>query len=335
MNRATTLRPNLLLLVMSAALLAAAAVSLELGSTQLSAAQVFAALVGRGEWTENLIVLQMRLPRLVLSALIGAGLAVAGALLQGLSRNDLASPSTVGVDAGAGLGIMLALVLAPLAAARLPWVLPLAAVGGAMVVTLLVFALAYRRGSVLPSRLLLVGIAVGFGADAAMLLLSLRMDFVTYSRVVSWMSGTLASADWRSIRFLLPCCLVLLPAAFSRARVLNAFALGDGVAKSLGVRVEQQRLIALALATTIASACAAIGGQIAFLGLVAPHLARRLVGYDHRVLFPAAALCGATLLVVADSLGRSLFAPIEMPAGVLVGVLGGAYFLYLLSTTKG
>lgn len=335
MIRTPTWRPTTLLFVMTVVLVATAVVSLNLGSTRLSIEQVFGALCGQGAWTENLIVLELRLPRLVLSLLVGAGLSVSGVLLQGLSRNDLASPSTVGVTAGSGLGIMLALVLAPLAAARQPWILPLAAVGGAMAITLLVFALAYRRGNVLPSRLLLVGIAVGFGANAAMLLLSLRMDFVTYYRVVAWMSGTLSAADWRSIRFLLPCCLVLLPLSFSRARVLNALALGDGVAKGLGVRVEQQRLVALALATTIASVCAALAGQIAFLGLAAPHLARRLVGHDHRVLFPAAAITGATLLLLADSLGRHLFAPVEMPAGVLVGVLGGMYFLYLLVTTKG
>jgi ferric hydroxamate/heme transport system permease protein len=321
--------------VMTTLLVVAAAVSLNLGSTHLSFSHVINTLVGHGEWLDNMIVLEMRLPRMVLGGLIGAGLATAGVLLQGLSRNDLASPSTVGVNAGSGLGIMLALVLAPVAAVRHAWVLPLASVGGALILTVFVFALAFRRGSVLPARLLLVGIAVSFGASAAMLLLSLRMDFVTHSRIVTWMAGSMSSGDWKSIRFLAPCCLLLLPASFSRARNLNTFALGDGVAKSLGVRVERERMIALTLATITTSVCAAIAGQIGFLGLAAPHLARRMVGHDHRVLFPAAALSGATLLIVADSLGRFLFAPVNIPAGVLVGILGGIYFLYLLARTKG
>ena len=335
MIRATAIRPTSQLLIMTCLFAAAAAMSLNLGLTQLSLAQVFNSLLGRGDWLENLIVLEMRLPRLVIGTLIGAGLSTAGVLLQGLSRNELASPSTVGVNAGSGLGIMIALVLTPLAAVLHAWVLPVASVGGALVITVFVFALAYRRGSVLPSRLLLVGIAVSFGASAAMLLLSLRMDFVTYNRIVSWMSGSLSAGDWKSIRFLLPSCLILLPIAFSRARALNVFALGDGVAHSLGVQVERERLIALTLATMITSVCAAIAGQIGFLGLAAPHLARRMVGQDHRVLFPAAALCGATLLIVADSLGRRLFAPVDIPAGILVGVLGGMYFLYLLARSKG
>jgi iron complex transport system permease protein len=188
---------------------------------------------------------------------------------------------------------------------------------------------------VLPTRLLLVGIAVGYGASAAMLLFSLRMDFVTYNRVVTWMSGTLAAADWHSALLVLPCCLVLIPVALSRSRVLNVLSLGDGVAASLGVAAKRELLVCLAVATTLTSACVAICGHIGFLGLVAPHLARRLVGQNHALVFPAASLCGAILLLAADSLGRNLLAPVEIPAGVLVGVLGGIYFLYLLATTKG
>ena len=241
----------------------------------------------------------------------------------------------MGVNAGSGLGMMFLLVMYPTAATTQPWLLPVGAVVGAAAITTLVFALAYRQGSVLPSRLLLVGIAVGFGAHAAMLLFSLRMSFVMYNYVVTWMSGTLAAGDWKSIQLLLPCCLLLIPAAFIRARVLNVFSLGDGVAASLGVTVERQRLLLLGMATLLTSACVAIGGHIGFLGLVSPHLARRLVGQNHSVLFPAAALCGAILLLAADSLGRHLFAPVEIPAGVLVGILGGIYFLYLLATTRG
>ncbi len=323
------------ILLLSLGLLAAAVVSLDLGSTRLSPWQIVATLAGHGEPQHELVILQLRLPRLVLSILIGMGLAVSGVILQGITRNDLASPDTVGVNAGSGLGMMFLLVMYPTAAAQLPLLLPLGAVAGAMATTALVFALAYRQGSVLPSRLLLVGIAVGFGAQAAMLLFSLRMSFSMYSYVVTWMSGTLAAGDWTSILLLLPCSLLLVPLAASRSRVLNVLSLGDHLAAGLGVSVERQRLLLLGVATMLTATCVAIGGHIGFLGLAAPHLARRLVGANHGVLFPAAALCGATLLLVADGLGRHLLAPAEIPAGVLVGILGGIYFLYLLATTKG
>jgi iron complex transport system permease protein len=327
--------PTTILLLLILTLLAVAAVSLDLGSTRMSLGQVAATLLGQGEWIDNLVIFDLRLPRLVLSILVGMGVATSGVILQGITRNDLAGPDTMGVNAGSGLGMMFLLVAYPTASTTLPWLLPVGAVVGAVAITVLVFALAYRRGSVLPSRLLLVGIAIGFGAHAAMLLFSMRMSFSMYNFVVSWMSGTLSAGDWKAVRLLTPCCLVLIPMAVSRARVLNTFSLGDGVAANLGVNVERQRLLLLGTATMLTAACVAIGGHIGFLGLAAPHLARRLVGQRHGVLFPASALCGAILLLTADSLGRHILAPIEIPAGVLVGILGGAYFLYLLATTKG
>jgi iron complex transport system permease protein len=329
------LAPATVLLLLTLALAAAAATHVMLGSHRLSCGQVLATLAGHGDWSANLLILHMRLPRLVLSILIGASVAVSGVVLQGISRNDLASPDTVGVNAGAGLGMMCFLVAYPTAAAELPLALPVAAMIGALATTTLVFALAYRRGSVLPARLLLVGIALGFGGHAAMLLFSLRMSFSMYNYVLTWMSGTLAGADWRSILFLLPFPMLLFPWLLSRARLLDVLGLGDGVAVGLGVPVHRERVVLTTAATVLTSVCVAIGGQIGFLGLAAPHLARRLVGHRHAALLPAAALCGATLLLVADGLARHLLAPVEIPAGVLVGILGGAYFLYLLTTTPG
>ena len=324
------------LLLLTLVLLAVAAASLLLGTAKLSGWQVLMALFGQGETPQqSLVILQMRLPRLVLSVLIGAGLAVSGVILQGISRNDLASPDTVGVNAGSGLGMMCLLVLYPTAAAQSPLLLPLGAMVGAMAVTGLVFALAYRQGSVLPARLLLVGIAIGFAGHAAMLLFSLRMSYSMYNYVLAWMSGTLAGGDWTSILFLLPCAAILIPAALGRSRVLDVLGLGEDLAAGLGVAVQRQRLLLTVGATMLTGACVGIGGQIGFLGLAAPHLARRLVGQQHAVLLPAAALIGAILLLLADSLARHLFSPVEIPAGVLVGILGGVYFLYLLATTKG
>jgi iron complex transport system permease protein len=309
-------------------------VSLDLGSTRMTWSQVAATLIGRGYWVDNLVLFQLRMPRIVMSTLVGAGLSVAGVVLQGLTRNDLASPGTVGVSGGAGLGMTFLLVMYPTVTATMPMLVPVGAVVGGLLITALVFVLAYRHGIILPARLLLVGIAIGYGAHAAMLLFSLRMSFVTYSYVVSWLAGTLSAADWKSVELLLPCCAVLLPIAWSRARVLDTFALGDYAAASLGVAIHRERLFLLVLATLITSACVAIGGHVAFLGLVAPHIARRLIGYRHALLFPAAALCGAILLLIADTLGRHLFAPIEVPAGIIVGILGGIYFVYLLTKSS-
>lgn len=327
--------PLTTLLLLAVTLVAIAIISIGLGLTDMSFRRLASTLVGQGQWIDNLVVFDLRMPRIMLSILIGIGVATSGAVLQGMTRNDLAGPDTVGTNAGSSLGMMFLLVAYPTASTTIPWLLPVGAVGGAVAITVLVFALAYQHGHALPSRLLLVGIAIGFGAHAAMLMLSLRMGFTTYNSVVSWMSGTLSAASWKSVLLLFPFCLVLVPAAMSRSRILNAFALGDGVAATLGIRVERNRLMLLGIATILTSACVAVGGHIGFLGLAAPHLARRLVGHHHGVLFPAAALCGAILLLTADSLGRHILAPVDIPAGVLVGILGGIYFLYLLVTTRG
>jgi iron complex transport system permease protein len=335
MNSHRPKNPIWLLLTLFVLLAATAVAVLVLGSTRLSASQVLSTLVGRGDELENMVILQMRLPRLVLGVLLGAGLAVSGAVMQAIARNDLASPDTLGVNAGSGLGMMFLLLIFPTAVARSPLLMPLGAMGGALGIVALVFGLAYRRGSVLPARLILVGIALGFAAHAAMFFLAFRMSFSTYTYALTWMSGNLSGNDWNTILFLLPWPVLLIPFLCSRARVLDVFSLGDYLAKGLGVAVERERLLLLTTAVLLASACTAIGGHIGFLGLVAPHIARRIAGRNHAVLIPAAALIGAILLLLADGLARHLFAPVEMPAGILASVLGGVYFLYLLATTKG
>jgi iron complex transport system permease protein len=326
--------PHIVIPTLCALLIVITIAGIMMGTNRLSFAQLLHVAVGQGDWFENLTVIDLRMPRMLVALLIGAGIATAGVLMQGMTRNDLAGPDTIGTNAGSGLGMIFLLVAYPTNSMSDAWFLPIGAVVGAIAMTVLVFSLAYRRGSVLPSRLLLVGIAVGFGAHAAMLMLSMRMGFTTYNFVLTWMSGSLASASWKSVCILAISCVVLLPIAFCCARVLNTLSLGETVAASLGVAVERERLYLLGLATCITSICVAVGGHIGFLGLAAPHLARRLVGHRHGTLFPAAALCGSLLLLLGDTLGRSLFAPIEMPAGVLVGVLGGAYFLYLLAVSK-
>jgi iron complex transport system permease protein len=211
---------------------------------------------------------------------------------------------------------------------------PLASLLGALAIAAVVFSLAYRHGSILPARLLLVGIAVGYAVQAAMLLLSLRMNYVTYSYVLTWLSGTLSSADWASAAMLAPALAIVGSMALSKTHVLNVMALGDEAAAALGVAVHRQRLTMIGLAAVLTSLGAAVAGQIGFIGLVAPHLARRLAGDDYRVVLPLSAIAGAALLLLGDALGRQLVQDVEIPAGVFVGILGGCYFLYLLATTK-
>lgn len=333
--RTIALGPRAIMLLLSGLLVAACLVNLHLGVISTSPLEVVGTLLGGGTEQQELALLQFRLPRIVLALLVGVGLALSGAILQGVSRNPLADPGLLGISAGAGLGVAGLLLWSRTAFATWTFAFPLAALVGAGLTAAAVYALAAKGGEVTPSRLLLVGVAVSFGIAAAELLLALRMDRQLYNRLVIWLAGSLAGTTWNYPLALLPWIAVLAPLTLSRAQVLNVLNLGDAVATGLGAAVRRQRFLLLATAVGLAAASVAVSGAIGFVGLVGPHIARRLVGPNHRVLLPTAALVGALLVVVADTLARNLFARAETPVGIVVAVLGAPYFLYLLARTRG
>lgn len=275
------------------------------------------------------LVLQLRLPRTLLAWPVGAALAVSGALVQGVTRNPLAAPDVIGVTSGAGLAAaFVVLVLGDLPL----WTLPLSAFVGGLAAALLVYRLAWR-GGVSPMHLVLVGVAVtqlfAAGIDY---LASAQADRVALA--VIWLRGSLWGRNWDHLMLALP-LVPLLPVALLLAQRLNLLALGDAAAQALGMSVNNTRKQALLLAVLLASGAVAVAGTVAFIGLLAPHLARLLVGADHRRLLPLSALLGGLLLLVADTLGRGLLSPLEVPAGIMTALLGAPYFLYLLSRYRG
>lgn len=324
-----------LILGLLALLVVAVLVSLNLGYVRIGPLDAVRTLIGQGTTQHELILFQFRLPRLLLALLVGAGLGLSGAILQAVSRNGLADPGVLGINAGAGLGVTLWLVSfrgigsAPVA------LLPLTALAGGVLAALLVYVVAFKDGGVTPSRLLLVGIAVNAGLAALMLVLSLRLDPQVYNQAQVWLTGSLAGKDWRSVLALLPWTALLLPLAYTRADVLNVLNLGDLSATGLGVGVGGQRLLLIALAVALAASAVSVAGAVGFVGLVAPHVARRLLGPDHRLTLLATPIVGALLVLVADTIARNLFAPIEIPVGVVVAAVGAPVFIYLLVRTRG
>lgn len=310
-------------------------VSMNTGFMRLSPLEVLHTLSGSGTRQQELILFDFRLPRIVISLLIGAGFAVSGSILQGLSRNALAEPSTLGINAGAGFAVLIFISFVPATAAAPIFVLPLLALAGASLTATLIYFLAYRSEDGLsPTRMILIGIAVGAGIYAVQLILSLRLDPQNYQFVAIWLAGKIWGGDWRFVLALLPWILILLPFAFYKARVLNVLNLGDEISKGLGLPLERERRWLLAAAVALAGACVSVSGSIGFVGLIAPHLARRLVGPRHQIMLPAAALIGALLLLTADTVGRWILQPAEVPAGIVVAVIGAPYFLYLLAKSK-
>ncbi|MED1527949.1 iron ABC transporter permease [Bacillus sp. FSL W8-0920] len=309
--------------------------SLNTGTLKLNPLVVVKTLFGFGDFQSETVLFDYRLPRIVVTMLAGIGLGIAGGILQSLSRNPLADPGIIGLNAGAAFGLIVFVTYFHALEGNPSLLIPLFTFGGGLLAAAVIVLLAYdRQEGLVPIRLILVGIAVAAGFSALTLFLSLKLDEDTYTFASRWLVGNVWGRDWIHVLALLPWIVCLVPLTLMQSSTLNALTLGDAVASSVGVRVQRQRLLLLTLAVGLASASVSMTGGIGFIGLVAPHLARRLVGSLHQYFLPVSALLGLLILVSADTIGRSIFAPNAIPAGVVVAFIGAPYFLYLLTKTK-
>lgn len=310
-------------------------ISMNTGVIRLSPFEVIKTLFGSGTDKQELVLFEFRLPRIVISILIGAGLAISGCVMQGISRNELADPGILGINAGAGLMVMLFISFFPSTTAAPVYLLPVLALIGASLTAALICVLAYKKNQGFkPTGLLLTGIAVAAGISAAMIVLTLRLSPEKYQFVATWLAGSIWGSSWKFVLALLPWILVLLPFVMYKAQVMNVLNLGESMATGLGASVTREQLKLLAAAVGLAASCVAVSGGIGFVGLIAPHLSRRLVGAKHQMLLPVTALVGALLVITADTLGRWIIQPSEIPTGIVVAVIGAPYFLYLLSRSR-
>jgi iron complex transport system permease protein len=289
---------------------------------------------GAVDTTAVAIVWDLRLARVLLAALIGAGLASAGAAFQGLFRNPLADPFVVGASGGAALGATLAIVtnLNVRGAGLGP--VPLAAFVGALLAVALVYGVAEVGGSTPVTALLLAGAALSTLLSAAVSTLLIMNDQPLYE-VFAWLLGGLSGRSWSHLQASAPYLLVSLGWLWLLARPMDALACGEETAQSLGLSLHRTRGAIVAAASLTTAAAVATGGIIGFVGLIAPHIARLLFGGSHARLIPASALLGALLLLLADNLARTVVAPLELPVGIVTALLGGPFFLYLLKTRAG
>jgi iron complex transport system permease protein len=286
------------------------------------------ALRGLSLSSDEAVVVDLRFPRVLLAALVGACLAGAGVLYQALFRNALADPYILGVSSGAGLGAALALAAGGLGAASL-----VAVPVGAMLTILLVAAIATRRGVMDTLSLLLAGVAVSYTL-AALTSFTLVVRREQMSRIVFWMMGGLQSATWQQVAVVSAMMAVGLAAPLFFTRELNIILLGDERASELGVDVERFKRLVLVAASLLVSAAVSVSGLIGFVGLMTPHMARLILGPDHRLLLPASILSGAVVMVTADLLARVVLAPVEIPVGIVTALAGGPTFVWLLMRTR-
>lgn len=310
-------------------------ISMNTGYTKLSPEDTLRTLFGGGSNKENLILFKFRLPRIVVSILVGIGLALSGCIIQGIARNPLSDPGLLGINGGAGLMVILYIIFFGTKSFLSVFTLPFLALVGGGVTAVLIYLLAYKKGEgVAPLRLILTGIAMQAGIAALTTVLVLTLDDTQFDFVTNWQSGSIYASNWNFVMTLLPWILILAPYTMMKSRVLDLLNLGDEFAYGLGVEVERERKLLLGVAVALAASSVSVSGSIGFVGLIAPHMARRLVGPKHKILLPICALIGAVLVSISDTIAKLIVQPSEIPTGIVVAVVGAPYFLYLLFKDK-
>jgi len=320
---------SVLLLALTVTLLSAAAIGVE----SVSLAHAWAS--PSPENPDFLILFRIRLPRVLLAAVVGGALGIAGAALQALLHNPLACPHILGVSGGASLCGIVALVFTSALTASLPGFLrislvSLAAFAGAVSTTLLIYRTALVRGRLQPYALLLTGVVFNAFCGAMIMLVNSLVDFYQSHGVLFWLMGSLAAQDYATVGIVSLYVVIGSAWLFSQSRYLNLLSLGEESALQLGVNVELLRRGIFLASSFLVGAIVAVSGMIGFVGLIVPHLLRLLIGADHRLLLSASWLGGAIFLVWADTLARTVVSPTELPVGVVTAMCGGPFFLYLL-----
>ncbi|ALA70557.1 iron ABC transporter permease [Geobacillus stearothermophilus 10] len=309
---------------------ATAAVALSTGDAPLSYNRIVPTLFGYGSTEEEFILFSLRLPRLFITLLAGMALALSGSVLQGLTRNDLADPGLLGINAGAGAGVALFFLFFPIEAGTFLYTLPLVAFAGALLTVAAIYAVSYNKTTGLqPVPFILTGVGFSMALSGLMIVLISAADRTKVDFIARWLSGNIWGDDWPFISAMLPWLAAGTLVALYRAKHLNILHLGDPVSIGVGVHVRRERLVLMAAAVAVASTAVSVTGGISFIGLMAPHIAKLIVGPRHERVIPASMLIGGWLLLAADTIGRNVLAE-PLPAGVIVSLIGAPYFIYLL-----
>ncbi|MBN1048923.1 iron ABC transporter permease [Clostridium botulinum] len=309
-------------------------VGLNMGSLAIEPSDVIKTLIGQGSKSHEIAIFKLRLPRIVIGILVGTALAIAGTILQGVTKNDLADSGILGINSGAALFVVIYIYIMngniyDGISNMTIFTMPIVALSGAIFGAFLIYTLAWKNG-INSSRLLLIGIGINVAFTSILTIFQLRFTTQEFNRVMAWTSGSIWGASWKYVLAVLPFILIFTLLTMYKARYLDVLNLGDEVATGLGVEVEKERRKLIIYAVILAGVATSVAGSIAFLGLVAPHIARKLVGPKHKKLIPTAALVGSLILLIGDTIARNIIAPMELPVGIVVAIIGVPYFIYLM-----
>ncbi|MBE6066788.1 MAG: iron ABC transporter permease [Clostridium lundense] len=308
--------------------------SLNLGSFSIEPLEVVKTLFGQGTKKQEIVLFNIRLPRIIIAIFVATALAISGTILQGITKNDLADPGILGINSGAALAVVIYIyfmngnVYDGVSNLTI-FTMPIVALFGAALGAFLVYSLAWKKG-INATRLILMGIGINAAFNALLIVFQLKFTTQEFNRVMVWISGSIWGTNWDYVLAVMPWILIFMSLTIYKARYLDALNLGDELSVGLGVQVERERRLLLIFTVALAGVATAVAGSISFLGLVSPHIARKLVGPKHKALIPTAALISTLILLAADTISRNMLAPIEIPVGIVVSVIGVPYFIYLM-----
>ncbi|KOO48337.1 FecCD family ABC transporter permease [Viridibacillus arvi] len=324
-------RQRLIIFILCALIIATFIIGLGMGASSVSFDRIIPTILGNGTFKEEFVLFSIRLPRILITVLAGMALALSGSILQSITRNDLADPGIIGINAGAGVGVAIFFLFFPVDVGSFIYVLPAVAFLGALLTAILIYAFSYsKKEGLQPVRLVLVGIGFSMALSGVMIVLISSAERSKVDFIAKWLAGNIWGNDWAFVWAILPWLVILIPFTLFKANKLNLLNLSEPVAIGVGVSLEKERIVLLLTAVALAASAVSVTGGIAFIGLLSPHIAKALVGPRNQLFIPVAILTGGWLLLLADTIGRNIINFSSIPAGIIVSLIGAPYFIYLL-----
>lgn len=324
-------KQRMIILILVSLIVSTILISMGIGYSSLSYDRVIPTLFGFGTFKEAFVLFSVRLPRIIITLLAGMALALSGAILQSITRNDLADPGIIGINSGAGVAIAIFFLFFPTDVGSFTYLLPVVAFIGAFITVIFIYLFSYdKRTGLQPIKLVLTGVGFAMALSGLMVVIISSTERAKVDFIAKWLAGNIWGTDWPFIWALLPWLILLIPFTLYKANRLNLLGLSEPVAIGVGLSIEKERIILLVTAVALAASAVSVTGGIAFIGLMAPHMAKALVGPRNQLFIPIAILIGGWLLLLADTVGRNLVDPDGIPAGIMVALIGAPYFMFLL-----
>ncbi|MCE5090614.1 iron ABC transporter permease [Staphylococcus devriesei] len=305
------------------------------GEYKIPVGHFFKTLIGQGEYYDQLILMEFRFPRMLITILAGAALSLSGAIIQSVTKNPIAEPGILGINAGGGFAIALFLSVGQIDPDNFIYLLPIISVIGGVATAIIIFLFSMnKRDGITPASMVLIGVGMQTALYGGSITLMSKFDEDQSEFIATWFAGNIWGDEWAFVMATLPWIIILFPFLMYKSNVLNLVNTHEHIAKGLGVKIERERIVLFFIAVVLSSVAVAVAGSITFIGLMGPHIAKSIVGPRHQLFLPISILVGAFLLVFADTLGKIILEPTGIPAGIVVAIIGAPYFIYLMYKSK-